>query len=137
MDGGLAGGLPAPHICGAEEGRHKEMEHMPNPFRTLTTRSFATTAALALGLGLFAGFGPASAASIHTGIGLASPNLKVEDVGYKRKYRQLYTYDYVAPDSGYRSYRAVPYGGDDEIRELQRFHPETLWPPSMRYFPYR
>ena len=36
-----------------------------------------------------------------------------------------------------RSYRAMPYGGSDEIRELQRRFPETLWPPSMRYFPYQ
>lgn len=26
---------------------------------------------------------------------------------------------------------------DDEIRELQRRFPETLWPPGMRYFPYQ
>ena len=101
---------------------------MPRPFETFSP--VMTTAALA-GLGLFAALSAGSAAPINAAAGL------VEGAGYRHsKRRSLYVEDYYGPNYSVRSYRARPYGGSDEIRELQRFHPETLWPPSMRYFPY-
>ena len=97
-----------------------------------------TLSGAALGIGLIAGFAPASAAPI-SGAGLASPGLQVEDASYRhRKYRQLYiaedsapnvNYGYVYP--GYRPW--MPFHGSIEIQELQRMFPETNWPPSMRY----
>jgi hypothetical protein len=45
------------------------------------------------------------------------------DAGYKKRYRSPYT-----------SQRCA---NRDEIRELQRMWPETLWRKSMRCFPYR
>ena len=45
------------------------------------------------------------------------------DAGYKKRYHSTYT-----------SQRCA---NRDEIRELQRMWPETLWPKSMRCFPYR
>ena len=69
---------------------------------------------------------------------MTSPSLQLEDAGYRSAQRQsLYVEDYHGLDYSVRSYRATPHGGSDEIRELQRRFPETLWPPSMRYFPYR
>jgi hypothetical protein len=61
--------------------------------------------------------------------GLTSPGVPVVDAGYGRRYR---TY-YAPKDARYR----CEGGGWAEIRELQRFRPEQLWPPSMRCFPYR
>lgn len=108
---------------------------MPRPTKTVTP--VMTTAALAFSLGLFAAMSATSAAPINAAAGLSSPGLQVEGAGYKHsKRRSLYVEDYYGPNYSVRSYRARPYGGSDEIRELQRFHPETLWPPSMRYFPY-
>lgn len=106
---------------------------MPNPLKTL-----APMAAVGLSLGLFAAASTASATPIQATSGLTSPGLWVEDAGYRRAQRQsLYVEDYYGPDYSVRSYRAMPFGGSDEIRELQRRFPETLWPPSMRYFPYQ
>jgi hypothetical protein len=106
---------------------------MPRPFKTLSP--IITTTALAFSFGLFAPLSAASAASNKSG--LSSPGLQVEEVGYKHsKRRSLFVEDYYSPNYSVRSYRALPYSGSDEIRELQRFHPETLWPPSMRYFSY-
>ena len=45
------------------------------------------------------------------------------DAGYKKRHRSTYTSQKCA--------------NRDEIRELQRMWPETLWPKSMRCFPYR
>jgi hypothetical protein len=95
-------------------------------------------AAVALSLGVFTAAGTASAAPIQATSGMTSPSLQLEDAGYRRAQRQsLYVEDYHGLDYSVRSYRATPHGGSDEIRELQRRFPETLWPPSMRYFPYR
>jgi hypothetical protein len=106
---------------------------MPSPLKTL-----APVAAVGLSLGLFAAASAASATPIQATSGLTSPGLQVEDAGYRHAQRQsLYVEDYYGPDDSVRSYRAMPYGGSDEIRELQRRFLETLWPPSMRYFPYR
>jgi hypothetical protein len=112
----------------------KEKEKiMSNPHK------FATAFSLAAGLGLIAGLTPASAASLSA-LGLTAPGPRVEEAGY-RKYAPLYVPDrYVSDSSGwsnnwgpsYRIYRHIP-GGNDEIRELQRFAPETNWPPSLRY----
>jgi hypothetical protein len=61
-------------------------------------------------------------------LGLTSPGVPVVDAGYSRRYRDYYAADY--------RYRCEG-GGWAEIRELQRFWPQQLWPPSMRCFPYR
>jgi hypothetical protein len=108
------------------------MDHMPSPFKTLPSLA-------AIGLSVALLTGPANAVPTTTAFGLTSPGFQVHDAGYYKqgKRRSLYVEDYYAPNYAGRSYRAMPYGGSDEVRELQRFHPETLWPPSMRYFPYR
>jgi hypothetical protein len=92
-----------------------------------------TVAALAVGLGLFASFAPTSAAPMQAPSGLTNPGLEVEDAGYRRekKNREYYAYQYGVTG---RSGRYMPFGGSDEIRELQRYWPYTNWPPSMRYF---
>ena len=61
--------------------------------------------------------------------GLTSPGVPVTDAGYTRRSRNYYA----AKDYRYR----CEGGGWAEIRELQRFWPQQLWPPSMRCFPYR
>lgn len=104
---------------------------MPSPFKTLTSLA-------AIGFGVALLTSPANAVPTATASGLTSPGFEVHEAGYSNrgKRRSLYVEDYYAPNYAGRSYRSMPYGGSDEIRELQRFHPETLWPPSMRYFPY-
>jgi hypothetical protein len=116
---------------------------MPNLVKTAPsktrTRAFLTTVAVGLSLGLFGSFEPGNAAPVQTPVRLTNPDLELLDVGYRgaQRHRPLYLDQYSVRDNNYRIYRGVPYGGSDEIRELQRLHPETLWPPSMRYFPYR
>jgi len=101
---------------------------------SMLPRALTVAGAFALTLGLFAASAPANAAPMQAP-SVSVPGLQIQDVGYKRgkKYRQLYASEYYAPDSGYRVYRYAPYGGSDEIRELQRLFPQTNWPPSMRY----
>ena len=61
--------------------------------------------------------------------GLTNPGVPVVNADYVRRYRTYYARkDYRSRCEG---------GGWAEIRELQRFWPQTLWPPSMRCFPYR
>jgi hypothetical protein len=88
-----------------------------------------TASAAALAIALWAGLGEAEAAPFSVG-GLTSPGASAVDVGYNRRHRSYYAY------KGYRS-RSCAGGGYAEIRELQRFWPQTSWPPSMRCFPYR
>ena len=83
--------------------------------------------AAAIGVGLWAGLGAAEAASSG---GLTSPGAPAVDVGYNRRHRSYYDYE------DYRSDSCAGVGFA-AIRELQRRWPETLWPPSMRCFPYR
>ncbi len=116
---------------------------MSDPRSSVTVRSGRAlsismlAAGLALGLGFVAGLASASAAPLAASAGLASPGLKAEDAAYKRsKNRSLYVEDSYGSTSFARSSQGMPFGGSDEVRELQRLHPETLWPPSMRYFPY-
>jgi hypothetical protein len=95
-------------------------------------------AGVALSVGLLAGLAPASAAwPLSEGYGSAAP--LVAPASYKaRKLKRLYLMDsYGAPSypSYPRSSAGMPFGGSDEILELQRRFPQTLWPPSMRYFP--
>ena len=107
---------------------------MPYPSSKASfSRPLMTAAAFAVGLGLFASFAPASAAPMQTPSGLTNPGLEVEDAGYRRanRNREYYDYQYGVPE---RSERYMPFGGSDEIRELQRFWSQTNWPPSMRYF---
>lgn len=121
---------------------------MPDPLKTqeikpmsqatpisMLPRAVSLAGAFALTLGLFAASAPANATPMQAPSGVTAPGLQIEDVGYKRgkKYRQLYATEYYAPNSNYQVYRYTPYGGSDEIRELQRLFPETNWPPSMRY----
>ena len=102
---------------------------------SMLPRALTVAAALALTLGLFAASAPANAAPVQAPSGVTAPGLQIQDVGYKRgkKYRQLYASEYYSPNSNYRVYRYEPYGGSDEIRELQRLFPQTNWPPSQRY----
>jgi hypothetical protein len=107
---------------------------MPYPSSKASfSRPLMTAAALAVGLGVFASFAPASAAPMQASSGLTNPGLEVEDAGYRRakKNREYYVYQYGVPE---RSERYMPFGGSDEIRELQRYWPYTNWPRSMRYF---
>jgi hypothetical protein len=102
------------------------------------TRPFVTAAAVAFSLGLFIMLEADSGTALEASVGVATPELKVLGVGYRysKRYRPLYLDRSFASDNSHRPYSNMPYGGSDEIRELQRLHPETLWPPSMRYFPY-
>jgi hypothetical protein len=114
---------------------------MTDPRSSAVSRIAPIAAAFALGVGALASLAPASAAPLATGIGLGSPGLATEPVAYKRyKQRQLYVEDAYGPPS-YPSYprssAGMPFGGSDEILELQRRFPQTLWPPSMRYFPHQ
>ena len=86
---------------------------MPNPFKTLTSLA-------AIGFGVALLTSPANAVPTATASGLT------HEAGYSNrgKRRSLYVEDYYAPNYAGRSYRSIPYGGSDEIRELQRFHPE-------------
>jgi hypothetical protein len=88
-----------------------------------------TASAAALAIALWAGLGKAEAAPFSVG-SLTSPNSPAVDVGYTRRHRSYYG------NEDYRSYSCAG-GGYAEIRELQRLWPQTLWPPSMRCFPYR
>jgi hypothetical protein len=100
-------------------------------------RQFMITAgAAAFAIALWAGHGEAEAAPFFVG-GLTSQGAPAVDVGYYGRHRSIRSY-YAYEDYPYRSYRYRYYGGggSDEVRELQRFWPQTLWPPSMRYYPY-
>ena len=110
---------------------------MPDSHNSTLFHKALISTAFALGLGLFAGFAPASAAPL-AGAGLASPGLTTELAAYKRnKHQQLYVVDSYRSASIPRSSEGMPFGGSDEVRELQRLFPSTLWPESMRYFRYR
>ena len=54
---------------------------------------------------------------------LTGSGIQAIAAGYNKRYRSTYT-----------SQRCA---NEHEIRELQRTWPETLWPKSMRCFPYR
>ena len=122
---------------------------MSDPRDSATARSGrvlrASMLAAGLGLGLFAGLAAASAAPL-SGAGLAAPGFATEPIAYRHlKNCQLYVADsYGSPSypsyprfpSYPRSSQGMPFGGSNEVLELQRLHPETLWPRSMRYFPY-
>lgn len=116
---------------------------MSDPRNSVIARSGAvlrvSVLAAGLGFGLLAGLGAASAAPL-SGAGLAAPGLATEPITYRHlKNRQFYVADSYGPPS-FPSYprpsQGMPFGGSDEVLELQRLHPETLWPRSMRYFPY-
>ncbi len=112
---------------------------MTDPRNSAVFRAAPIAAAIALGFGLIAWIVPASAAPRAEGYAVASAGLVAENVGYKRyKVRPLYLQDAYGPPS-YPSYprssAGMPFDGSDEILELQRRFPQTLWPPSMRYFP--
>ena len=112
---------------------------MPDPLKTIpyplrkARLKLLAAAACALAIGLGVSFGPAQAAPALNG--LTGPGLDVVDVGYKRYKKRRYD-SYLYQDSGpdYQRERYMPYGGSDEILELQRRFPQTNWPPSMRYF---
>jgi hypothetical protein len=112
---------------------------MIDPRNSTFFRKGLFPASVALGLGLFAGSVPASALPL-SGAGLSSPGLVTEPAAYRHlKNRQLYVADsYGSPSypSYPRSSQGMPFGGSDEVLELQRLFPSTLWPRSMRYFPY-
>jgi hypothetical protein len=116
---------------------------MPDPLTTPQKpmpRTLLAAGTLVLGLGLLVGLTPASAAPIKPLSGLSGPGLQIDEAAYRRKkYRSYYADQqvYVPNNYGTPSYykeRYMPYGGSDEILELQRRYPQTNWPPSMRYF---
>ncbi len=114
---------------------------MTDPRSSAVSRIAPIATALALGVGVLAWLAPASAVPLAVGSGVASASIAVENVAYRRsKIRSLYLQDSYGPPS-YPSYprssQGMPLGGSDEILELQRRFPQTLWPPSMRYFPHQ
>jgi hypothetical protein len=78
-----------------------------------------------LSTALWAGLGETEAAPFSAGA-LTNAGAPI-DVSYYRRHRSYYAYK--------SQNCAGP--GYNEIRELQRRWPQTLWPPSMRCFPYR
>ena len=76
-----------------------------------------------LAIVLWPDFSDAQAGSFRTTRSLTGSGVPAVNAGYKKRYRSTYT-----------SQRCA---NRDEIRELQRTWPETLWPKSMRCFPYR
>ncbi|MEZ5827300.1 MAG: hypothetical protein R3D30_00250 [Hyphomicrobiales bacterium] len=106
--------------------------------KPMAARIVTAAAAVALSFGLFsasAHAGPAQAVD-----GLKSPGLDLQTVGYKKKYKRLsngqtYPQNYYPSNPDYAQQPYMPYGGSDEILELQRRFPQTNWPQSMRYFP--
>jgi hypothetical protein len=104
------------------------MDHMPSPFKTLTSLA-------AIGLGVTLLTGPANAVPTATPSDLTSPGFQVRrrllepgkaPLALRQGLLRAELCRQVVPRRAlWRS---------DEIRELQRFDPETLWPPSMRYF---
>jgi hypothetical protein len=116
---------------------------MSDPLKTAlrAPRVLLAAGAIALGFGLFAASaqaGPVTASALG---GLKSPGLDVQTVAAKRyrNSRRAYLNQYYVPDNfpsrpNYAKEPYMPYGGSDEILELQRRFPETNWPPSMRYF---
>ena len=73
-------------------------------------------------IALWPAFSEAGPASIPACC-LTGPGIPAVSAAYKKRYRPAYT-----------SQRCA---NEHEIRELQRTWPETLWPKSMRCFPYR
>jgi hypothetical protein len=94
-------------------------------------------AVIALGLWQFKCVEPASAAPAVLS-GLGGPASSVESVRYYRRGRPpVYPYVYNPGRPGGWSFYFgfVPYArGDYEVQALQRFYPQTNWPPSMRYW---
>jgi hypothetical protein len=84
--------------------------------------------AAAIAIALWAGAGSAVAAPFSVG-GLTSPDVLAVDVSFNRRHQVYYAYE--------DRYDRCAGGGYAAIRELQRRWPQTLWPPSMRCFPYR
>ena len=107
----LHASLLPPRFGAPRRGRLKD------PFKTLTSLA-------AIGFGVALLTSPANA--VPDRFCLTSPGFQVHEAGYSNrgKRRSLYVEDYYAPNYAGRTYRSMPYGGSDEIRELQRFHPE-------------
>jgi hypothetical protein len=76
----------------------------------------------AVAIALWPDFSETQAASIPASR-LTGSGVSAVEAGYKKRYRSTYTSERCA--------------NRDEIRALQRMWPETLWPKSMRCFPYR
>ena len=75
-----------------------------------------------IAIALWPDFSKAQPASIPACC-LTGPGVPAVSAAYKKRY-----------PPGYTSHRCA---NEHEIRELQRMWPETLWPKSMRCFPYR
>ncbi|MGH6734966.1 MAG: hypothetical protein ACRECX_02645 [Methyloceanibacter sp.] len=113
---------------------------MSDPLKTAFPRKTALFAgAIALSFGLFA-------ASAHAGPavsgldGLKSPGIEAQTVASRTyKKRRIYIGQNNQPsypsNPDYAKEPYMPFGGSDEILELQRRFPQTNWPQSMRYFP--
>jgi hypothetical protein len=106
-----------------------------------TARSLVGAALMAFGLCLLAQPEPARALPA-----IAWGGSHPSTIDYVRDYRRrrgdppVYPY-YYGPGrpGGWSAYFGfVPYArGNYEIQALQRRYPETNWPPSLRYYPYR
>ncbi len=101
--------------------------------KPLSARVATAAAAFALSFGLFSA--SAQAGPAMDGDGLKSPGVALQAVGYKKKYKRLYQPNYYPSNPDYAKEPYMPFGGSDEILELQRRFPQTNWPQSMRYFP--
>ena len=87
------------------------MDHMPSPLKPLTSLA-------AIGLGVALVTGPANAVPTATASGLTSPIFQVHDARYPTGENAAgFTSRTYAPNYAGRFYRAMPYGGSDEIRE--------------------
>jgi hypothetical protein len=91
-------------------------------------------AVIALALWQFNWVGPAGAApSFASAFGSHASMLEPVRI-YRRGRPPIYPYVYTRRPGGWSTYFGfVPYEkGDFEIQALQRFYPQTNWPPSMR-----
>lgn len=93
-------------------------------------------AALALGVWQFNWVEPAGAApAFASALGAPASMLTPVQV-FRRGRPPIYPYSYRRRPGGWSTYFGfVPYEkGDFEVQALQRFYPQTNWPPSMRYW---
>jgi hypothetical protein len=108
------------------------------PLSTLskqTARIVVGAAALICAVWLLDGPAPAVAAPAFASASAGTHSLLTQVQIYKRGRPPIYPYYYSpGPRGGWSFYFGpVPYQkGDYETQALQRFYPQTNWPPSMR-----
>jgi hypothetical protein len=105
------------------------MAHRPRKIAGL----FAGIAAIIAAVGI----APASAAPLSAPLVGSHPSMVEPAQIFKRGRPPIYPYYYNPGRPGGWSFYFgfVPYAkGDYEVQALQRFYPQTNWPPSMRYW---